>query len=63
LAPGGLDGDAPPELAAALAASPAQKFLLPPHDSRLRWVAAPDWPLELWVEYAVAEMAEYLRDK
>ncbi len=57
LAAGGLDGEVSAELAAAVAASPAVKLLLPPRSTRLRWVAAPDWPVEQWVEYAVSEAA------
>ncbi len=55
LVPGGLDGEVPPELAAAVAVSPARVLLLPPRDARLRWVAAPDWPVEHWIGYAVEE--------
>ena len=54
---GGLDGDVPNELVSALASSPARLLLLPPRDSRLRWVAAPDWPLERWIDNAVIEIA------
>ncbi|MGC8780377.1 MAG: DUF3842 family protein, partial [Anaerolineae bacterium] len=57
---GGLDGEVAPELAAAIAGSPATKLLLPPRGPALRWVAAPDWPLERWVENAVIEAANAL---
>jgi hypothetical protein len=52
---GGLSDEVTPDLIAALTASPARLLLLPPRDPRLRWVAAPDWPLERWVENAVIE--------
>ena len=55
---GSLDGDVTNELVSALASSPARLLLLPPRDSRLRWVAAPDWPLERWIENAVIEIAD-----
>jgi len=57
---GGLDGEVTDELAAALAGSSARLLLLPPRDPRLRWVAAPDWPLERWVENAVIEVSGLL---
>ncbi len=38
-----------------MAVSPARVLLLPPRDARLRWVAAPDWPVEHWIGYAVEE--------
>jgi hypothetical protein len=55
LVPGGLEGEVSAELAAALGGSAARVLLLPPRDPRLRWVAAPDWPLARWVENAVIE--------
>lgn len=55
LSPGGMDGEVTAEFAATIAASPARVLLLPPRDPRLRWVAAPDWPLARWVENAVIE--------
>ena len=58
---GGLDGEVTPDLAAALAASPARLLLLPPRDPRLRWVAAPDWPLERWIENAVIDATNATR--
>jgi hypothetical protein len=57
LTPGGLDGEVSPELAFSIMLSPARKLLLPPRDPRLRWVAAPDWPIERWIENAVIEAA------
>jgi hypothetical protein len=60
LVPGGLNGEVQVELASAIAVSPAHVLLLPPRDPRLTWVAAPDWPVERWLEYAVAEAAEWL---
>ena len=60
VAPGGLNGEVPPELAAAMASSAARKVLLPPRNPQVRWVAAPDWPLDRWVEHAVAEVAATL---
>ncbi len=53
--PGGMDGEVTAELSAAIAASSARVLLLPPRDPRLRWVAAPDWPLARWIENAVIE--------
>ncbi len=61
LLPGGLDGDVTGELAAVVAASPARVLLLPPRDPRLRWVAAPAWPLARWVENAVIEAINILQ--
>lgn len=61
LIPGGLDGDVTPDLSALLANSPARLLLLPPRDPRLRWVAAPAWALEHWVENAVAEASDIAR--
>ena len=58
---GRLDGDAPSSFASALAASPARILLLPPRDTRLHWVAAPDWPLERWIENAVIEIADAVK--
>ena len=58
---GSLDGDVTHELVAALASSPARLLLLPPRDARLRWVAAPDWPLERWIENAVIEIADAVK--
>ncbi len=58
---GSLDGDVTNELVAALAGSPTRLLLLPPRDSRLRWVAAPDWPLERWIENAVIEIADAVK--
>jgi hypothetical protein len=57
LLPGGLAGEVPPELAAAVMESPARKILLPSADPRLRWVAAPTWSIEQWVQQAVTEVA------
>ena len=42
-------------------AAPRWLLLLPPRDSRLRWVAAPDWPLEQWIENAVIEIADAVK--
>ena len=58
LVAGGLDGDVTAEMVAALASGKARMLLLPPRDPRLRWVAAPAWPLERWIENAVAEAAD-----
>lgn len=60
LIPGGLGGQVTPELAHALASSSARIILLPPRDVRLKWVAAPNWPLERWVENAVVEAGNAL---
>ena len=51
-----LDGDVTSDFGAALAGSSARILLLPPRDPRLRWVAAPDWPLDRWIENAVIEV-------
>ena len=56
--PGGLGGEVGPDLAAAIAARSGPVLLLPPRNPQTRWVAAPDWPLERWIEHAVAEAAE-----
>lgn len=61
LVAGGLDGEVTAEFAASLAASSARVLLLPPRDPRLRWVAAPDWPLARWVENAVIEVTNMLQ--
>jgi len=60
LIPGGLAGEVTVDVAAAIAASPATRLLLPPRDPGLRWVAAPAWPMERWVENAVIEAANAL---
>jgi hypothetical protein len=57
LLPGSLGGEASAQLLADLAASPAHLVLLPPRSPRLRWVAAPDWPVERWIENAVIEVS------
>jgi hypothetical protein len=56
LLPGGLNGEVNAQLPSSLAASPARLVLLPPRDPRLRWVAAPEWPEERWIENAVIEV-------
>ena len=61
LLPGSLDSEVTSSLAASLAESPARILLLPPREARLRWVAAPDWPLERWIENAVIEIADTVR--
>jgi hypothetical protein len=58
--PGGLDGEVSAQLAAAIAAGPGRKLLLPPRELSLRWVAAPDWPEERWIENAVIEAVNYV---
>ncbi|MGE5602892.1 MAG: DUF5671 domain-containing protein [Nitrososphaerales archaeon] len=60
LIPGALDGQVPAELVDTLARTNARIILLPPRDARLRWVAAPKWPLERWVENAVTEAGNAL---
>jgi hypothetical protein len=57
-----FQGQARVELAAALVASSAHKLLLPPRDPLLRWVAAPRWPNEQWVENAVIEVVNLVGD-
>jgi hypothetical protein len=61
LLPGGLGGEVSAQLLADLAASPARLVLLPPRDLRLRWVAAPEWPEERWIENAVIEVTNVLQ--
>lgn len=58
--PGALEGEVTLELIEALSASPARIVLLPPRSERLRWVAAPSWPFEKWVENAVVEAGNLL---
>jgi hypothetical protein len=58
---GGLGGDVTEPLVAALSGSPARLLLLPPRETRLRWVAAPDWSLERWIENAVIEIADAVK--
>jgi hypothetical protein len=53
---GGLGGEVSAQLPADLTASPARLLLLPPRDPRLRWVAAPEWAEERWIENAVIEV-------
>jgi hypothetical protein len=60
LIPGALDGQVTAEFVDALARTSARIVLLPPRDARLRWVAAPKWPLERWVENAVIEAGNLL---
>ncbi len=55
------EADIPMELAPSLAASGARILLLPPRNVRFRWVAAPDWPLERWVQYAVSETTTHMK--
>jgi hypothetical protein len=59
LVPGGLGGEVSAQLAASVAAGPGRKLLLPPRELSLRWVAAPDWPEERWIENAVIEAVNY----
>jgi hypothetical protein len=61
LLPGGLGGEVSPQLVADLAASRARLLLLPPRDPRLRWVAAPDWPVERWIENTVIEVGNVVQ--
>ena len=57
--PGGLGGEVSAQLAAAVAAGSGRKLLLPPRELSLRWVAAPDWSEERWIENAVIEAVNY----
>jgi len=57
---GALEGAVTLELIEALSATPARIVLLPPRSERLRWVAAPSWPFEKWVENAVIEAGNIL---
>jgi len=63
LIPGGLAGEVSADLAAAVANGPARALLLPSRDPRLRWVAAPDWPVEQWIGYAVEETVAELAEE
>ncbi len=54
--PGGMDGEVTDEVFAAISASPATVFLLPPRNARLQWIAAPEWSLAQWVDHAVLEV-------
>ncbi len=56
--PGGMDGEVTDEIFAAISASPATVFLLPPRDARLQWIAAPEWSLAQWVDHAVVEVQQ-----
>ncbi len=58
--PGGMDGEVTDEVFAAISASPATVFLLPPRDARLQWIAAPEWSLAQWVDHAVLEVEQAL---
>lgn len=60
LIPGALDGQVTPGLVQSLARTSAHIILLPPRDARLKWVAAPRWPLERWIENAVIEAGNAL---
>ena len=53
--PGGAGGELALDVVQALARSAARIVLMPPQDPRLRWLAAPDWPQERWIENAVIE--------
>jgi hypothetical protein len=55
-----LAGDEAAGLLASLEASPARLILLPPRNPRFRWAAAPNWPLERWIENAVIEAGNAL---
>ena len=57
LLPGSMGGEVSAQLLAEVAVSSARLILLPPRDPRLRWVAAPDWPDERWIENAVIEVS------
>ena len=58
--PGALEGEVTLDLIEALSTSSARVVLLPPRSERLRWVAAPNWPFERWVENAVVEAGNIL---
>lgn len=53
-------GEGAAGLVASLEASPARLILLPPRNPRFRWAAAPNWPLERWIENAVIEAGNAL---
>ena len=58
--PGALEGEVTLEVIEALSTSSARIVLLPPRSERLRWVAAPSWPFEKWVENGVVEAGNIL---
>jgi hypothetical protein len=58
---GGLDGEVSAELTADLSGTTGRLILLPPRDPRLRWVAAPDWPDERWIDNAVIDVSNVLQ--
>ncbi len=49
------------ELQSALESGRAQVLLLPPRRAHYRWVGAPDWPMERWIQYVVSEAARALQ--
>jgi hypothetical protein len=56
------DGEPPDlELQDALKAGNARVLLLPPRRSNYRWVGAPDWPAERWIQCVVSEAAHVVR--
>jgi hypothetical protein len=61
--PGGLAGEVPEELAAAISASPARKVLLPARAAQLPSLAIADRSRERWAAYAVAAVQSALSRK
>jgi hypothetical protein len=57
---GALLEDGGAALYASLESTPARLILLPPRNPRFRWAAAPNWPLERWIENAVIEAGNAL---
>jgi hypothetical protein len=56
------DGEtADSELQDALRAGAARVLLLPPRRPSYRWVGAPDWPPERWIQYVVGEAIHVIR--
>jgi hypothetical protein len=49
------------DLEDALRAGNARVLLLPPRRSNYRWVGAPNWPPERWIQYVVSEAAHVIR--
>ena len=49
------------ELQSAFESGRARVLLLPPRRAQYRWVGAPDWPMDRWIQYVVSEAARALQ--
>jgi hypothetical protein len=49
------------ELQSAFEDGRARVLLLPPRRAQYRWVGAPDWPMERWIQYVVSETVRALQ--